>query len=83
MNTYILTEAQLQEYVETKKSEKIFYDILEDLHKNVKFLNENISRERANQTIIENYKRKNLLTTKVIEMLIKNKIVNEKHEIIL
>jgi hypothetical protein len=83
MNTYILTEAQLQEYVETKKSEKIFYDILEDLHKNVKFLNENISRERANQTVIENYKRKNLLTTKVIEMLIKNKIVNEKHEIIL
>jgi hypothetical protein len=83
MNTYILTEAQLQEYVETKKSEKIFYDILEDLHKNVKFLNENISRERANQTIIENYKRKNLLTAKVIEMLIKNKIVNEKHEIIL
>ena len=57
MNTYILTEAQLQEYVETKKSEKIFYDILEDLHKNVKFLNENISRERANQTIIENYKK--------------------------
>jgi hypothetical protein len=49
----------------------------------VKFLNENISRERANQTIIENYKRKNLLTAKVIEMLIKNKIVNEKHEIIL
>ena len=83
MNTYILTEAQLQEYVETKKSEKIFYDILEDLHKNVKFLNENISRERANQTIIDNYKRKDLLTAKVIEMLIKNKIVNEKHEIIL
>lgn len=83
MSTYILTEAQLQEYVERKKSEKIFYDILEDLYKNVKFLNENISRERANQTIIENYKRKNLLTPRVIEMLIKNKIVNEKHEIIL
>jgi hypothetical protein len=83
MNRYILTEAQLREYVETKKSEKIFYDILEDLHKNVKFLNENISRERASQTIIENYKRKDLLTPRVIEMLIKNKIINEKHEIIL
>ena len=83
MNTYILTEAQLQEYVETKKSEKIFYDILEDLHKNVKFLNENISCQRASQTIIENYKRKDLLTPRVIEMLIKNKIINEKHEIIL
>ena len=83
MNRYILTEAQLREYVETKKSEKIFYDILEDLHKNAKFLNENISRQRASQTIIENYKRKDLLTPRVIEMLIKNKIINEKHEIIL
>jgi len=83
MSTYILTEAQLQEYVEVKKSEKIFYDIVEDLHRNVKFLNENMSREKANLTIIENYKRKNLLTPRVIEMLIKNKIINEKHEIIL
>ena len=83
MSRYILTEAQLLEYVEKKKSEKIFYDILEDLHKNVKFLNENISREKANLTIIENYRRKNLLTPRVIEMLIKNKIINEKHELIL
>jgi hypothetical protein len=83
MNRYILTEAQLREYVETKKSEKIFYDILEDLHKNAKFLNENISRQRTNQTIIENYKRKDLLTSRVVEMLIKNKIIDEKHEIIL
>jgi hypothetical protein len=83
MSRYILREAQLYEYVETKKSEKIFYDILEDLHKNVKFLKENISRQRASQTIIENYKRKDLLTPRVIEKLIKNKIINEKHEIIL
>ena len=83
MNRYILTEAQLLEYVEMKKSEKIFYDILEDLHKNVKFLNENISHEKANHTIIENYRRKNLLTSRVIEMLIKNKIINEKYELIL
>jgi hypothetical protein len=83
MKKFIVTETQLKEYVETKKSEKIFYDILADLHKNVKFLNENISREKANLAIIENYKRKNLLTAKVIEMLIKHKIVNEKHEIIL
>ena len=83
MSRYILREAQLYEYVEAKKSEKIFYDILEDLHKNVKFLKENISRQRASQTIIENYKRKDLLTPRVIEMLIKNKIIDEKHEIIL
>ena len=83
MKRFILTEAQLLEYVEIKKSEKIFYDILEDLHKNVKFLNENISREKANRTVIENYRRKNLLTPRVTEMLIKNKIINEKSEIIL
>jgi len=83
MNRYILTEAQLREYVETKKSEKIFYDILEDLHKTAKFLNKNISHQKTSQTIIENYKRKDLLTSRVIEMLIKNKIINEKHEIIL
>jgi hypothetical protein len=82
MSRYILTEAQLLEYVEMKKSEKIFYDIVEDLHKNVKFLNENISREKVNTSVIENYKRKNLLTPRVIEMLIKNKIINEKHELI-
>jgi hypothetical protein len=52
------------------------------LHKNVKFLNKNVSREKADQTIIENYKRKDLLTSRVTEMLIKNKIINEKHEII-
>lgn len=83
MSRYILTEAQLLEYVEMKKSEKIFYDIVEDFHKNVKFLNENISREKANLSVIENYRRKNLLTPRVIEMLIKNKIINEKHELIL
>jgi hypothetical protein len=83
MKRFILTEAQLLEYVEIKKSEKIFYDILEDLHKNVKFLNENISCEKANRTVIENYRRKNLLTPRVTEMLIKNKIINEKSEIIL
>ena len=82
MSRYILTEAQLLEYVEMKKSEKIFYDIVEDLHKNVKFLNENISSKKVNIGIIENYRRKNLLTPRVIEMLIKNKIFNENHELI-
>jgi hypothetical protein len=82
MSRYILTEAQLLEYFEMKKSEKIFYDIVEDLHKNVKFLNENISSKKVNIGIIENYRRKNLLTPRVIEMLIKNKIFNENHELI-
>jgi hypothetical protein len=81
MKRIILTDAQLNEYVERKKSEKIFYDILEELHKNVKFLNENISHEKANLSVIENYKRKNLITPRVFEMLIKHKIINENYEI--
>ena len=82
MKRFILTEAQLNEYVEHKKSEKIFYDILEDLYKNTKFLNENISHKNANLTVIKNYKRKDLITPRVFEMLIKHKIINENYEII-
>jgi hypothetical protein len=82
MKRFIVTQKQLNEYVERKKSEKIFYEILENLHKNVKFLNENVSQKKANLAIIENYKRKKLITSKVYEMLIKHKIINEKYEII-
>ena len=82
MKTFLVTKAQLNEYVERKKSEKIFYDIMESLHKNVKFLNEGVSHKNVNQSVIEDYKRKNLITPRVYEMLIKNKILNEKHEII-
>jgi RNase H-fold protein (predicted Holliday junction resolvase) len=82
MKRFIVKKEHLVEYIERKQAEKIFYDIMERLHKNVKYLNENISRQKANQSVIEDYKRKNLITPKVYEMLIKNKIINEKHEII-
>jgi len=82
MKRIVVTKEQLVEYVETKKTEKIFYDILESLHKNVKFLNEEISQKKANQSVINNYKRKNLITPRVNEMLIKYKVIDEKNEII-
>ena len=82
MKRFLVTKAQLTEYVERKKAEKIFYDIVESLHKNVKFLNENVSRTKANQSVIEDYKRKNLITPRVNEMLIKHKIIEQKNEII-
>jgi len=82
MKRFLVTKEQLKEYFEKKKAEKTFYDIMENLHKNVKFLNENVSHKKANQSVIDNFKRKNLITPKVYEMLIKNKIINEKHEII-
>jgi hypothetical protein len=78
----IITKEQLAEFVEKKKAEKIFYNIVEDLHKNAKFLNENISHKKANQSVIEYYKKNNLITPRVYEMLVKHKIINEKYEII-
>jgi hypothetical protein len=82
MKRFIVTKSQLKEYVQKKKSEKVFYDILESLHKNSKFLNEGVSKKKANQSVIEDYQRKNLMTPLVYEMLIKHKIIDEKHEII-
>jgi hypothetical protein len=83
MKRFILTEQQLREYIEIKKSEKIFYDIVEDLHKNVKYLNENISRQKANQSVINGYAQKHLINPRVTEMLVKHKIMNETGEIII
>ena len=82
MRRLIVTKEQLKEFVETKKAEKVFYDIVEELHKNGKFLNESVSKNKANRTVIENYRRKNLITPKVLEMLIKNKIIDESYEIL-
>jgi len=82
MKRIIVTKEQLVEYVERKKTEKVFYDIVESLHKNAKHLNENISQKKANQSIIDNFGRKNLITPRVQEMLIKYNIINESCEII-
>jgi len=82
MKRFLVTKAQLNEYVERKKAEKIFYDIVESLHKNVKFLNENISCEKINQSVIRDYERKNLITPSVYKMLVKHKIIDQKNEII-
>ena len=82
MKKFIVTKAQLNEYIEKKKTDKVFYDIVADLHENQKYLNENISKHGVKQSIIDNYTRKNLITPKVNEMLIKYGIINEKQQII-
>lgn len=82
MKRLIVTKAQLNEYIEKKKAEKVFYEIVANLHATRKNLNENISRGKVNQSMIDNYTRKNLITPKVNEMLIKYGIINEKREII-
>lgn len=82
MKKFIVTKTQLIEYIERKKTEKIFYNIVEDLYYVSKSLNENVSHQKANQSIIDNYNRKNLITPKVNEMLLKHELINEKYKII-
>lgn len=82
MKKFIVTKEQLNEYIERKKADRVFYDILADLHRNHKNLNENVSKTGANQSIIDNYRRKNLITPHVNEMLIKYGIINEKQQIL-
>ena len=82
MKRFIIKKSQLQEFLNKKGEEKTFFSIVEDLHKSTKFLNENISRNKVNQAIIDNYHRKNLITPHVQELLVKYKIINEKREII-
>lgn len=82
MRRIIVTNKQLANFVETKQAEKTFYNIVADLHTNRKNLNENVLLEGANKSVIDNYSRKNLITPKVNEMLIKYGVINEKKEII-
>jgi len=82
MKRLIVTKEQLNEYIDRKKSEKTFWEIVEKLHENTKFLNEGVSHERVNQSVIADYERKNLITPRVHEMLVKHKIIDQKREII-
>ncbi len=82
MKRFIVKKEHLVEFVERKKAEKIYYEIVMSLHNNMKYLNETVSHHNANQSVISNYKRKGLITPRVYEMLIKHNIINENYEII-
>ncbi|MFA5366550.1 MAG: hypothetical protein WC333_01310 [Dehalococcoidia bacterium] len=81
MKRIIVKKEHLIEYVERKKAEKVFYEIIGDLHRNAKMLNENVSHVKANQAVIDNYRRRGLVTPMVQEMLVKNRIMSENYEI--
>ena len=78
----IVTKNQLNEYFQRKKSQKIFEHILEDMYENSKKLNENISLDKANQSIIEYYKNKKLLTPKVIKLLKEHHLMSNNNQIL-
>lgn len=78
----IVTEEQLKNYIEKKKAEKTFNSILNEMHKNSKNLKDGISLNKANQTIIENYKDRNQLNPRVQNLLKEYNIVDDMGEII-
>lgn len=82
MKTFIVTSKQLREYVEKKKSDKVFYEIISDMYLNRTFLNENVSLSKANQAILDKYRGKNVITQRVNEMLIKYGIMVENTKLI-
>ena len=82
MKKFIVKKEQLNEYVERKKANKVFYEIVERLHLNTKLLSENVSHKKVNQSVIDDYNRKNLITPKIHEMLVANKIITENSEIL-
>jgi hypothetical protein len=82
MRRIIVKKEHLVEYIEKKKAEKVFYEIVGALHRNMKFLNEGISHVKANQSVVDNYQRKGLITPRVYEMLVENGIIGEKYEIL-
>jgi hypothetical protein len=82
MRRFIVKKEQLNEYVEKKKTDKVYYDIMLDLYNNMNNLSENVSLKKANQSVIDGYNIKGLITPRVSEMLIKHNIINQKHEII-
>lgn len=82
MKKFLVTQDQLNEYIENKKAENVFYEIVESIHNNMKYLNENVSISNANKSVIADYRRKNLITPRVDEMLSKHNIINNNNEII-
>lgn len=82
MKKFIVTNKQLTDFVKNKQAEKVFYEIVADLHINHKNLNESVSLMKLNKNVIDNYRRKNLVTPKVEEMLIQHGILDENKQII-
>ncbi len=79
---FIVTKSQLNEYVENKKSKKIFDSIISDFDRNRKSLKENMSLMKANNLTLEKYKRENKLNSRVLDLLKEYSIVNDKGEIL-
>lgn len=70
----ILKKSQLEEYINKKKSQKIYEEIMVKLYHNVKFLNESINLNKANKSIIDFYEKNGKLNDSVKKLLKTNNI---------
>lgn len=78
----IVTENQLKNYVNYKKDNKVFYEIVEAIYRNNKNINENMSKRKINQTIIDYYDKIGLLTESVVKMLGEHGLTDKNNNII-
>lgn len=79
---FIVTKEQLNEYMKRKKAQKVFFSILEDMQKNSKNLNEQISIDKANKSIIYKYKNNNKINEHVQKLLKEYSLIDENENLI-
>jgi hypothetical protein len=77
-----VTKAQLSEYVERKKAENTVGSILEEMQRNSKNLNEQISLKNANKSVLDKFRQNNKITTRVENSLKEYGILDDNGQII-
>ncbi len=82
MKKIIITKQQLNEYVQHKKNQKVFLNILKEFRKNSKNLDDKILIDKANQTVIDLYEHRNLINEDVKKMLIEYKLIGLNNKIL-
>jgi hypothetical protein len=78
---YILTKNQLNEFIESKINNKLFFDIIEKFN----FINENVNNKlnkSTKQTILDDLFNKNIINESVRNELIKYSIIDFDNKIL-
>lgn len=82
MGRIIITKKQLNEYLNKKKNEKYFYQILESIYFGNTNLKSDSQKLNYKQSIIDNLVNKGIMTKSLHESLVKHNIINDDLKII-